>query len=75
MSKNLITQNHKEVQVNERFLRLHEVKKRTGLSRTTIYDWVKKKKFPKSFHLGERSVAWREHDINAWITQKIKLSK
>ena len=48
-------------------LRRPIVEARTGLSRSTIYDWMKHGKFPQPVKLGERLVAWRESDINAWL--------
>lgn len=55
---------------NERILRLPEVLQRTGLSRSTIYDWIKKENFPKSISLGSKSVGWLESDINFWINSR-----
>ncbi|MHB1609704.1 MAG: helix-turn-helix transcriptional regulator [Acidiferrobacter sp.] len=48
-------------------LRLPEVKRRTGLSRSTVYKWMKDGQFPARKHVGQRSVAWLEQDINRWI--------
>lgn len=39
----------------ERILRRPDVEARTGLSRSTIYDWMKRGEFPKPVALG----AWR----------------
>jgi len=51
----------------ERILRRPEVEARTGLSRSTIYDWVKRHEFPRPIALGARVVGWRESDISAWL--------
>ncbi|MBZ0129634.1 MAG: AlpA family transcriptional regulator [Rhodobacteraceae bacterium] len=51
----------------ERILRRPEVETRTGLSRSTIYDWMKRGEFPQPVKLGARLVAWRESDVNAWL--------
>ena len=56
----------------ERFLRLPEVKHRTGLPRSTIYLYISRGLFPKSRRLGNRSVGWRESDIDAWIRNKME---
>ena len=53
--------------VGDRFLRLPEVKARTALSRSTIYDKISKGKFPRPRRLGLRMVAWYQTDIDAWI--------
>lgn len=48
-------------------LRLPEVKKRTGLSRSAIYDRMAKGTFPQSVKIGERAVGWLESDIQQFI--------
>lgn len=56
----------------KRFIRLKEVIKRTSLSRSTIYAWMKSGCFPKNIIIGTRTVAWDEAVINDWIESKIK---
>ena len=56
-------------------LRLPEVKKRTGLSRSTIYLRMGNKEFPASISLGGRAVGWLEEDINEWIVTRIEESR
>ena len=51
----------------DRFLRLPEVLRRTGLSRSTLYRKLKQGQFPSSRQLGKRAVGWRESDVIAWI--------
>lgn len=51
----------------ERILRRPEVEARTGLSRSTIYQWMKDGQFPQPVKLGARLVAWRESDVSAWL--------
>lgn len=51
----------------EKFLRLPEVKVRTGLSRSTIYALIGQSKFPRHIPLGLRCVGWLESEIDAWI--------
>jgi prophage regulatory protein len=61
---------------NHVILRIDEVEKRTGLSRSTIYDRLNQKSkrhdatFPKSISLGSNSVGWMESEINAWIESR-----
>lgn len=54
----------------ERILRRPDVEARTGLSRSTIYDWMKRGEFPKPVALGARLVGWRETDIAAWLAAR-----
>ena len=55
-----------------RLCRLKEVMERTGLSRSTIYGWMKEGRFPSSVELGQRSVAWRSDDLDQWIRSRIQ---
>lgn len=48
-------------------LRRHQVEGLTGLSRSTIYRLANQGDFPRPVRLGQRSVAWRESEVRAWI--------
>ena len=50
-----------------KFLKLRDVIKLTGLSRSSIYSKVSSGDFPSQFRLGERSVAWLQSDIFEWM--------
>lgn len=56
-------------------LRRPQVQQRTGLSRSTLYQYIKDGEFPKSIALGPRSVGWLESDISDWIAARIKISR
>jgi prophage regulatory protein len=56
-------------------LRLPEVIARTGLSRSSIYLRIANGGFPHSVSLGGRAVGWVEHDIEAWLDEKIASSR
>lgn len=56
-------------------IRLPEVKKRTGLSRSTIYLRMANNEFPHPISLGGRAVGWLEEDINEWIVTRIEESR
>lgn len=57
----------------ERILRLAEVKRRIGLSRSAIYDRLNPRSprydesFPRPLRLGPKAVGWQETRIQAWI--------
>lgn len=53
------------------FLRLSEVKKRTGKAKTTIYREINEGKFPKQIRNGTGTVAWLESEILRWQEEKI----
>ena len=52
-------------------LRLREVCRRTCKSRSEIYRRIAAGDFPQPVKLGERAVAWPEHEVNAWIADRI----
>ncbi len=50
-------------------LRRREVERRTGLSRTTLYDYIAAGNFPRPVLLGgKRSVGWYEHEVEAFLS-------
>jgi prophage regulatory protein len=52
-------------------IRLPAVIARTGLSRSALYRLVSIGQFPRSIRLCERSSAWAEHEVTAWIADRI----
>lgn len=53
-----------------RLLRLRDVKHRTGLSSTGVYELEAAGRFPRRRRLSQRTSAWLEHEIDAWIAQR-----
>ena len=56
-------------------LRLPEVKRRVGLSRSSIYAKVQRAEFPAPIGLGGRAVAWLEIDVDTWIGDRVRESR
>lgn len=56
-------------------LRLPDVKKRTGLSRSAIYLLVKNGEFPAPVRLGARTVGWLDGEVTDWLEERIKKSR
>jgi prophage regulatory protein len=54
-----------------RLLRFPELKRRTGLSRSTIWRLEQTGEFPGHFHTSSNTVAWLESDVVAWIEAKL----
>jgi prophage regulatory protein len=50
-----------------RLIRLAEVKRRTGMSTSTIYRWMRAGKFPESRSVYGYIAVWSEADVQAWI--------
>lgn len=53
--------------------RLSDVLRRTGLTRSTIYDRIAKKEFPHQVSLGGRAVGWLEREVEDWINERVHL--
>jgi prophage regulatory protein len=58
-----------------RFLRLPQVKHRTGFSRSSIYAKVALGQFPAPVNLGARAVAWIDSEIEEWIRNRVEASR
>lgn len=59
------------VQSTNTILRLKQVKEITGLSRSTIYLYMKEGKFPKQRELGgERAVGWYSGSVFQWVAER-----
>lgn len=59
---------------NKRLLRINDVIKTTGLSRSTIYHQMAQGQFPKQCDLTARCVAWDQDEIQKWILSKLEKS-
>jgi prophage regulatory protein len=57
----------------ERVLRWPEVRDRTGLSRSTVWRWVRAGSFPVALPLGPQSVGWLAKEVDAWIAARVAL--
>lgn len=61
--------------MNDFILRLPQVRKITGLSRSTLYVRIAQGTFPKQIQLGEKSVGWLDSEISEWLDEQIKKSR
>lgn len=50
-----------------RILRMSEIRARTGLSKSQIYNLIRKGEFPSLVRLSAQSVGGHEHEVDAWI--------
>lgn len=51
----------------ERLVRLPEIKRRTGMSRSTVYRRMAGGKFPECVPMSGNMAAWRESEVAAWL--------
>jgi prophage regulatory protein len=61
--------------LQQKLLRLPEVKQTTGLSKSTIYARIAEGTFPKQIPLGPRLVVWMESDIQNWIAEQVSAAR
>lgn len=54
------------IAANDRYLRLPEVMRLTGLSRATIYRKIGDGSFPARVQISTNCVAWHESEVDAW---------
>ncbi|CAN5268586.1 AlpA family transcriptional regulator [soil metagenome] len=61
----------------EKVLRVHQVKDRTGLSRSGIYALQQRGEFPRSVPLSDsgRAVGWLESEIDEFIRDRVRVSR
>ncbi len=65
---NASIQRHSSQQI---LIRRREVERLTALSRSRIYDLLKRDEFPKPVRLGAMSVAWIQEEVLEWIASRI----
>jgi prophage regulatory protein len=64
-----------KAKINERFLRINEVKDRVGLRQSQIYLLIQQGKFPAQIKLGKKAAAWVESEVTEWMQNLIKQSR
>lgn len=57
------------------FIRLPEVVRMTGRSRSTILRAVKAKTFPAPIHIGRQAIAWDSAEVAKWQAERIAESR
>jgi len=60
---------------NLSILRRAAVEARSGLSRSTLYDYIKAGRFPPPVRIGIRAVGWLASDVDAWLAAQIERSR
>lgn len=59
----------------KRIIRLPEVSKKSGKSKSSIYRDMALGEFPKQIKLSERSSGWIESEVDQWIEARINASR
>jgi prophage regulatory protein len=50
---------------------IERVIEKTTLGRSTLYTYMRDRKFPASVRLGDRHVGWVEAEVDAWLQARI----
>jgi len=58
-----------------KFIKLDDVMEMTGLSRSSIYQFMADGTFPDKVKLGARSVAWDANEVRGWMDGRIAASR
>ncbi len=58
-----------------RILRIQQVKERTGLSRSTIYELVARGDLPRPVRIGQRTSGWIEAEVDKFLRERIAASR
>lgn len=61
--------------VQQTILRLPQALARTGISRSSVYAFIKAGSFPKPISLGVRAIGFLSSDIDEWIESRVKASR
>jgi len=56
-------------------LRLQQVCRMTGLSRSLVYQMEAEQRFPKRIRLTERAVGWIEGEVQGWLAERVAGSR
>ena len=70
----LVKGNLWSTKMNHALLRLPDVQRLTGLSRSSIYRLEGEGAFPRRVRLSERATAWREDELVAWLDARPRVN-
>lgn len=56
--------------LDDRILRLPELRQKLGLSRTSIYELIKSAGFPRQIKLTTRASGWRLSAVERWLADR-----
>jgi prophage regulatory protein len=59
----------------KKFIRIAMVVERTGMAKPTIYQMIREGRFPASIKHGPRLAFWLEHEVEAWMDERILASR
>ena len=61
--------------MENQIIRLRDLTRKVGLSRSTLYRLVRAGKFPPQIPLSERARGWLASDVDAWLQRQTAQSR
>ena len=58
-----------------RYLRIQDVKNKTKLCKSHIWEQVKKNNFPQPIKLSPRVTVWDEDELDSWMRKQKEISR
>ena len=68
-------ENHPGTSSGTHIVRLPNVLVKTGMSRSWIYDRIKKRNFPAPIQLGQKAVGWIASEVDDWVANRVSASR
>ena len=62
-------------QIEDRFLREPEVRRISGLSRTTRWRLEQRGQFPRRRKISQNAVAWLESEVQEWLAARAEVGE
>lgn len=56
--------------IDDRLLRRDEVESRCGITRSTLYRWMRAGRFPEPLRVGPCAVRWPASEIEEWLAER-----
>jgi len=53
-----------------KYVRLPEVIRLTGMSKSTIRRMMDNRKFPRAYRLSSQAIGWRESEVQQWLAER-----
>lgn len=70
-----MTNSEKTFPASHQILRLKNVQKLIGLSRSSIYLRIANGTFPRPINLGGKAVGWLESEVQQWLENQVTSSR
>ncbi len=59
----------------QKLMRMKDLTEMTGFCSDHIYRMIRNGSFPKQIKISSRASAWLTSDVDAWLEERIKLSR